>query len=79
MKLELFNIFLNHIPVKRQLLEVGEITGDVLEGSVSDPGAPGEVQTDQLPEVLRDQLDTIISDLAAPGQGEDGQIWQGMN
>ena len=55
---------------------MGQVAGDVLQGSVRDPGTPGEVQTDQLPQVLSDQLDTVVSDLAAAGERENGQIWQ---
>ena len=65
--------------VQGELLQVGEITGDVLQGSVSDPGTPGQVQTDQLPQVLSDQLDTVVSHLTAARQRENGQIWQRVN
>ena len=58
---------------------MGEVTGDVLQGRVSDPRAPAEVQTDQLPEVLRYQLNAIIRDLAAAREREDGQVGQRVN
>ena len=66
-------------PVQGELLQVGEITSDVLEGSVSDPRAPGKVQTDQLPQVLSNQLNTVVSDLTAARQREDCQVWQRVN
>ena len=65
--------------VQGELLQVGEITSDVLEGSVSDPRAPGKVQTDQLPQVLSNQLNTVVSDLTAARQREDCQVWQRVN
>ena len=58
---------------------MSQITGDVLQGGVSDPGAPGQVEADQLPQILRDQLDTVVSDLTAAGERENGQIWQRVN
>ena len=53
---------------------MGQVAGDVLQGGVSDPRTPGEIQADQLPQVLGDQLDAVISDLAAARQGQNGQI-----
>ena len=79
-------------PVQRELLQVGEVAGDVLQGGVRDPRAPGHVQahlvqvsvggeeaTHQLPQVLRDQLDAVVGDLGAAGEGEDGEVWQGVH
>ena len=58
---------------------MGQVAGDVLQGGVSDPRTPGEIQAYQLPQVLGDQLDAVISDLAAARQGQNGQIWQRVN
>ena len=55
---------------------MSEVAGDVLQGGVSDPRTPGEVQAHQLPEVLRDQFDTVISDLTAAGEGENSEVWE---
>ena len=74
-----FILSIQVIPVQSELLQVGEVTGDVLQGRVSDPRAPAEVQADQLPEVLRNQLNAIIRDLAAAREREDGQVGQRVN
>ena len=66
-------------PVQGELLEVGEVAGDVLEGGVGDPRAPAQVEADELPQVLRDQLDAVICHLAAAGQRQDRQVWQRVN
>ena len=66
-------------PVQGELLEVGEVAGDVLQGRVCDPRAPAEVEADQLPQVLRHQLDAVIRDLAAAGEREDRQVGQRVN
>lgn len=66
-------------PVQGELLEVGQVAGDVLQGRVRDPRAPAEVEADQLPQVLRYELDAVIRDLAAAGEGEDRQVGQRVN
>ena len=77
-------------PVEGELLQVGEVAGDVLQGGVRYPRAPGHVQahladqvkvkvvseTHQLPEILCDQLDAVVCDLGAAREGEDGEVRQ---
>ena len=58
---------------------MSEITSNVLESSVRDPGTPGEVEVDQFPQVLRYQLDPVIIHLAAAGQRQNGQVWKRVN
>ena len=65
--------------VQCELLQVCQITSDVLQSRVSDAGTPGQVQADQLPQVLSYQLYAVVSDLAAAGERENCQIWQRVN
>ena len=66
-------------PVKRKFLEVVEVAGDVLEGSVGDSRTPGDVQRSKLPEVFSDQLDAVVGDLGAARQRQHRQVRQRVN
>lgn len=56
-----------------------QVTGDVFQGHVGDPRAPGQVQTAQLTQVLCHQFYTIISDLGAAREAEGGQVWKAVH
>lgn len=56
-----------------------QVTGNVLQGHVSDPRAPGQVQTAELTQVLSNQLHTIISDLGAAREAEGSQVGKAVH
>lgn len=68
-----------HSPVQRQLLQLVEVAGNVLERGVRDARTPGQIEGAQLLQVLGDQLDTVVGHLAAAGQRQHGEVGQRMN
>lgn len=56
-----------------------QVTGNVLQGHVSDSGAPRQVQAAELAQVLRHQLHAIVSDLGAAGEAECRQVGQAVH
>ncbi len=56
-----------------------QITGDVFQGHVSDPRAPGQVQAAELTQVLSNQLHTIVSNLGATGEAEGSQVGKAVH
>ena len=66
-------------PVQCELLQVVEITRDVLQRGVRHARTPRDVERAQLAQVLGDELDAVVGDLRAAGQGENGEVGQGVH
>lgn len=56
-----------------------QVTGNVLQGHVSDPRTPGQVQTAELTQVLSDQFHAVVSDLGAAREAEGSQIGKAVH
>lgn len=56
-----------------------QVTGNVLQGHVSDPRAPGQVQAAELTQVLSYQLHTIVCDLGAAGEAKGSQVGEAVH
>lgn len=66
------------MPVKNEFLKLVQIAGDVLEGSVCNPWAPGKIEATQLAQVLGHELDAVVGDLGAAREAECGQVGQAV-
>lgn len=51
-----------------------QVTSNVLQSHVGDPGTPGQVKAAELTQVLSNQLYTIISNLGAAREAQGSQI-----
>lgn len=56
-----------------------QVTGDVLQGHIGDPRAPGQVEAAELTQVLSNQLHTIIRDLGAAREAQGGQVGEAVH
>lgn len=56
-----------------------QVTGNVLQGHVCDPRAPGQIQAAELTQVLSNQLYTIVSYLGAAGEAEGSQVGEAVH
>lgn len=56
-----------------------KVAGDVLQGHVSDPWAPGQVKAPELTQVLSNKFHTIISDLGAAREAEGSQVGKAVH
>ena len=66
-------------PVQCELLQVVEITRDVLQRRVCHPRTPRDVERAQFAQVLGDELDAVVGDLRAAGEGKNGEIGQSVH
>lgn len=56
-----------------------QVTSNVLQSHVGDPGTPGQVQAAELTQVLSNQLHTIISNLGAAREAQGSQIGKAVH
>ena len=66
-------------PVQCELLQVVEITSDILQRRVRHPRTPRDVERTQLSQILGYQLYSIVGDLRAAGEGKNGEIGQSVH
>lgn len=56
-----------------------QVTSNVFQSHVCDPGTPGQIQAAKLAEILSNQFDAVVCDLGAAREAECGQIWEAVN